>query len=130
MLSRTTVANYSAEVILAGDKTEREELVKQLAAWLQDNGRSRQAIYLAKDIAKLLADKGYVLVTLTTSHPLDSRTKQQVTDYLESYYSKDAKFEVIELIDKSVIGGVLIDTPNGVLDVTVKNKLMTLIKGA
>lgn len=130
MLSRTAVADYAATVLTKGDEKQRQELVMQLAGWLKANGRRRQAKYLVSDIAKRLSERGYTLISVTTAKELQPATKQAILDYLSNIYGKDNSFEVIELIDKDLIGGALIETPRGILDLSVKNKLMTIIKGA
>lgn len=130
MLSRTAVADYAATVLTKGDEKQRQELVMQLAGWLKANGRRRQAKYLVSDIAKQLSERGYTLISVTTAKELQPATKQAILDYLSNIYGKDNSFEVIELIDQDLIGGALIETPRGILDLSVKNKLMTIIKGA
>jgi F0F1-type ATP synthase delta subunit len=130
MLSRTAVANYAAEVLITGDNKQRQDLILHMAAWLKNSGRTRQAKYLVADIAKQLSDKGYSLIAITTSRQISDDARQAILDYLKTIFGTGNKFELVEIIDNNVIGGVLIDTPNGILDLTVKNKLMTLIKGA
>jgi F0F1-type ATP synthase delta subunit len=129
MLSRTAVANHAAKILLSGNQKDRDVLVEQLAAWLKTSGRRRQAKYLVNDIALKMSQKGYNLVSLTTAFSLSSTAKTAILAYLQDIYGQDASFEIVEIIDKNVVGGVLIDTPSGILDLTVKNKLMTIIKG-
>lgn len=130
MLSRIQVAKYASDIIANGSNASRQEMIIKVSAWLIATGRSRQVSYMAKDIAKALSDKGYTLVTITTARPLQESTKTVINKYLSDKFGHDNKFEVIELIDPKVVGGVLIDTPNGILDLTIKNKLKLIIKGA
>jgi F0F1-type ATP synthase delta subunit len=129
MLSRIQVAKYASEVIIDGDEESRQDMIFKVSAWLKANGRSRQVNYMAKDIAKALSDKGYTLVTITTARPIAESTIDAIKKYLSAKFGHDNKFEIIQFIDPKVVGGVLIDTPNGILDLTIKNKLKLIIRG-
>lgn len=130
MRSRSSVAQYAADALLSGT-VPREQLILQLAAWLKDTKYSRQAAYLINDIAIKLAEQGYIYVTITTAHPLSDETRQAVMHFIKDHYPHTAnlQIELQERIDASLVGGVLIDTPHGSLDASVKRKLMHIVKG-
>lgn len=129
MLSRIQVAKYVADELMNEDYEAKQNMIYKVAAWLKASGRSRQVNYMAKDIAKVLSAKGYTLVSITSAKPLQASTIDSIAKYLSAKFGHDNKFEIIELIDPKVVGGVLIDTPNGILDLTIKNKLKLIIKG-
>jgi F-type H+-transporting ATPase subunit delta len=106
----------------------RAEAVKQVAAWLVKNGKARQVEYLSRDAAYILTGDGYVTATITTAYPLDMPTQKAVTAYLvKTCAAKDV--ELILVVDPNVIGGIRIETPIGTLDETVKQRLMTIVRG-
>jgi F0F1-type ATP synthase delta subunit len=126
--SRTKVATFAAHALT--DKTiDRNNLVTMLAAWLKDTKHSRQATYLVQDIAKILADSGYIYVTITSAHELSSTTRASVETFLKDYYGNTVQLEINEVITPTIIGGIHISTPHGSLDATVKSKLIQIIKG-
>lgn len=128
MRSRASVARYAAAALLDGS-VDRETLVYQLAAWLKDSKNGRQTTYLVEDIAKMLAEHGYIYVTVTTAHAMTEQTKNNVIAFLTNYYGSKSKFELCEIIQPAIIGGVRIDTPHGSFDATVKRKVIQIIKG-
>lgn len=128
MRSRSKVANYASSSLLA-DTGSRSDIVNKLAAWLKDTRSSRQVSYLVQDIAKKLADSGYIYATITTAHPLQGDTRQAVETYLKNYYGKSITLEIDEKVQPNIVGGIRIDTPHGSLDATVRRKLVQIIKG-
>lgn len=107
----------------------RDELVTMLAAWLKDTKSSRQSSYLVQDIAKKLADNGYVYITVTSAYPLTDTSRDAIIDFVRQQYASEITVEINEIIAPKLIGGVQIDTPIGSLDASVKRKLIQIIKG-
>lgn len=128
MKNRTHVAQFAADAIRTGS-TSRSDLVAMLAAWLIDTKSTRQAEYLVQDIAKKLANEGYIFISVTSAHPLSAETKQAILSYVQQYFAQSVHVEMAEVLDPGVIGGVQIDTPYGSLDATVKRKLIQIVKG-
>ena len=128
MLNRSKVADYTAQQLL-DTSTNRAELVTQVAAWLKDAKSTRQMNYLVQDIATKLAEANYVFVVITTARPLNDESRTTILTFLRQQYDDTTQFEIVERIDTSLIGGVLIDTPKGSLDASVKSKLIRMIKG-
>jgi F0F1-type ATP synthase delta subunit len=126
--SRTSVAKYAATTLLDGS-VPRDKLIAQLAAWLKNSKNSRQSAYLIEDIAKKLAENGYIYVTVTTATTVTEDTKNQIVTFLQQHYGTKATFEIRENIQPKVIGGVRIDTPHGSIDATIKRTLIQIIKG-
>lgn len=127
MISRATVAENLA-TRLAGSGEERAAAVRQAAAWLVANGRSRQAGYLARDVAVALERRGYLLVRIVTARDLSAESLRNVEKYVRDLTcAKD--LELISEVDPSLVGGVLIETPSGWLDATVEHKLQKFVEG-
>ena len=128
MKNRAKIAAYAAKSLVDND-IPRDELVTQLAAWLKDTKQSRSAKYLVEDIAKKLVDSNYVYVSVTTAHVISEDTRKAILNFLRQHFGSDAVFELNEVVEPRVIGGVRIDTPSGSIDSTIKRKLIHIIKG-
>jgi F-type H+-transporting ATPase subunit delta len=118
-----------AEHLVANLTKDRQAAVQRAAAWLVATGRTRQAGYLARDVASALAIDGYLLVRLTTARPLAAVSRQRIEAYLKATTGATT-LELAETVDPAVIGGIRIETPDAVLDDTVKSKLAKLVEGA
>jgi F0F1-type ATP synthase delta subunit len=98
------------------------------AAWLKQSGRERQVNYLVKDVVYELAKGDYVFAKVTTARDVSAATKSEV----ESYIVKQTGAKTVECqfsIDPSLIGGAVIETPHGVIDDSVKSKLLQIVEG-
>ncbi len=124
MASRLQVAQELAGRLVS----DRRAAVRQAAAWLLSTGRSRQAQYLANDVATVLAARGHVLVDVTTARPLSEAATTSIRDYIRQATGAQ-RLELNLHTDRSLIGGVLITTPNAVLDATVRTKLSKYVEG-
>lgn len=116
-VSRTKLARYVAGQLLDGD----HKIVEQLAAYLLEEGRAREADVVARAISDELELRGHVLAKVTTAQPLDANTRQQIADLI----STDS-IEIDEIVDDSVLGGVRVETPSRVLDATLRSRLNRL----
>lgn len=61
---------------------------------------------------------------IVSPEPLSSQNMDKLRKYLEDKYS--CKVDVVNSIDKSLISGVVIKTPNEILDASLKNKINSL----
>jgi F0F1-type ATP synthase delta subunit len=121
MTTRKQVAHYVAAQL----PQHRRQVLREAAAWLIATGRTRQADYLAQDIAMILAQNGHLAVRVTTARAIDPKIKTEI----ESFLRRLTKAEWIELtahVDPTLIGGMELTTPDGVLDTTIRSKLATL----
>jgi F0F1-type ATP synthase delta subunit len=124
MTSRAQIAAYMADNMTHG----RTAAVKAAASWLVDHGKARQARYLAHDVASALAERGYVLARVTTARPLSDHAKREVDRFIRE--QTEAKhLELVTKVDKSIIGGALIEVPGAELDSTVRTKLAKFVEG-
>lgn len=123
-LSRRKLADYASTRLLAGDA--QDSVLAELAAYLVDTRRTKEAELIVRDIESALALRGFVLAHVTSARSLEAEAKQAVHDYIAT--KADAQTVTLtESIDKSLIGGVRIEFPGRQLDATVKAKLEKLI---
>ncbi|HEY2004059.1 MAG TPA: F0F1 ATP synthase subunit delta [Candidatus Saccharimonadia bacterium] len=123
MVSRVQVAEYVADKLTSG----RREALREAAAWLVAHGKARQARYLARDVAQVLADRGYVYAQVTTARPLTNRARDEVEDFIRTHTGA-RELELVTEVDPDVIGGTRIELPDAELDSTVRTKLRRFIE--
>src|SRR4051812_44647467 len=114
MASRLQVAEYLADRLEGG----RKDAVQAAAAWLLDNGRGRDARYLARDAAAALAERGHVLAQVVTARPLTAEALAEVEAFIKK--TTGAKtLELVTSVDPALIGGIKIELPAATLDASV-----------
>jgi F-type H+-transporting ATPase subunit delta len=120
-LSRRQLAAYAADQLQAGQKAG--PLAKELAAVLVASRRQSQARQLTDDIAWELERRGKLAnAEVTSARQLSEAIRKQIVVHVK----KAAKVETVvvsQTIDRSVIGGLRIDTAAHSWDKTVRRKL-------
>jgi F-type H+-transporting ATPase subunit delta len=119
-LSRRKIAAHLADELIAG-----RPIAKQLAAYLVDARRTREAALMVRDIESALADRGVLLADVATSRELGADTKKEIADYLQQK-SGVSSVELRSHVDPHLLGGVRIDTPGSRLDKTLRHRLNQL----
>lgn len=120
-LSRRELARWAADQLVSGSKTAA--ITKELAAVLIASRRQNQAELLAYDITWELEQRGKLAnARVTSATALSESLKKDLKKFIKSAAKVD---EVIidEDIDRSVIGGVRIDTASHSWDYTIKREL-------
>lgn len=116
-LSRRKLAEFAADRLLAGDK----QIISQLAAYIVTEKRQREVELLVRDIETAMASRGTIVATVTTAQKLTDDIKRAVTKMIGG-----DNVMLREQIDSSVIGGIMINTPDKRFDGTVRRKLNEL----
>ncbi len=128
-LSRRKIAEYVADELHTGANVK--QLAQKAVAYLQDEGQLNQWELLMRDIEDVLATKyNTVAAHVTTARPLDAATRKQLATFIKEAEQADAAVIVSETVDESLIGGVIVQTPEKVLDSSVQNKLKQLVATA
>ncbi len=102
--------------------------MNEAAAWLLSSGKVRQAAYLSKDVARIIAQSNYLYAVVTTARPLTSPARAGIEAYLKEITGATT-IELSEVVDTRIIGGVRIETPTAILDGSVHSKLANLVEG-
>lgn len=119
--SRRKVTNVIGDKLLAGESST--DVMKHLAAYLLQHRLSKQAELYVRDIESYLSQNGLTLVSVTTAEPLNGQLSKQIAGLLGLPADK---LQIRQNIDKSVIGGVKLETPTSFLDATVAERLRKL----
>ena len=122
-ISRRKIAGHVVSRLLDGDKAAI--VLKELAAYLVDSKRTKEADLIIRDIETTLANRGTVLAHVTSARSLESAAKQAIESYIASK-SGAKTVTLTESIDETLLGGVKIEYPGHQLDATVKTKLERL----
>lgn len=123
MISRRLLARTVASQLISGASKKR--VTQQLAAYIVTHKLHKQVEMIVADIEHELAKQGMVQATVTTAHPLSAGLRTQLHDYIQS--STAASMVVIdEEIDASIIGGVIVQTPDKTLDLSIATQLRRL----
>ncbi len=124
MTSRSALANY----IVNNLEQDRENVVRQVAAWLSTHGRKRDVSYVTQDVANILQQRGEVWARVTVARPITDDVRQQIENYIKfATHAKEVGLDVV--VDPGHIGGVRIDTPQGSLDASVRTQLTDFVQG-
>ena len=118
-ISRRSIAKYAVAQITDG--TPLEDVVTQVAAYLIETGRVREADLVVRAIEDEFAARGTVIARVTTAQPLTDTLRGVITSQLAA-----KAVSMKEIVDPAVIGGVRIETADQLFDGTIKRKLLTL----
>jgi F0F1-type ATP synthase delta subunit len=123
-MSRRQLAQYAADQILDGIGIDK--LSKQLAAVLSETKRTKEAELLARDIAYELETRGKVAsANIVTATQISNEIRESITKFIKDAAKVD-KVSLQENIDKSVLGGVKIETAVHAWDKTLAAKLRNI----
>jgi F0F1-type ATP synthase delta subunit len=119
--SRRQLARYAANQIISGEPLAK--LSKNLAAVLSEAKRTNDAELLARDIAYELETRGKVAsANLISATEISNDLREQIIKFIKVSANVD-EVSIQENIDKSVLGGVRIETAVHAWDKTVSKKL-------
>lgn len=116
-LSRRKIAAYAADQLQAG---KAKVALREVAAFLIETGREREAELLARDIEYALMERGTTVARIASAHELTASLKAQIEKLI------GGKVQLKETIDPTLLGGVRIDTPDKRFDGTLAHKLAAL----
>lgn len=120
-VSRRELARTITRQLLDG--RDGQALMRQTAAYLIEHGMAAQAEMLIRDIAiELQQETGHVSGTIVSAFAPSSATLEQLKSYIkEATGAKSLEVSVVQ--DKTLLGGVVIQTPERQLDASVRRKL-------
>lgn len=117
ILSRTKIANYAADQLQAGNS----EVVRDIAAYLVETGRTREAEPIVRTILDRLEQDGIVLADVTSVSGIDETIKSELMRLVGA-----RQLELREHVDPAVLGGIRLETPSRRLDGTYAHRLTQL----
>jgi F-type H+-transporting ATPase subunit delta len=124
-IARRALAAHIAKQLQAGDDTT--SIVQHVAAYLVEQKQTHDVELLLRDVESLLESEFSVVVAkVTSARPLDDATRGNIRASLTA--QTGAKHVIIseEIVDTTLIGGVVIETATSVFDSSIKTKLRSL----
>jgi F0F1-type ATP synthase delta subunit len=123
-LSRRQLAGYAANALLDGVPSQK--ISAQLAAVLKETKRTNESGFLMQDIARELEIRGKVAnATITSATPLSDSLREELAGFIKNAANVD-EVTLQENTDKTVIGGIKIETAIHSWDKTVAKKLRNI----
>lgn len=98
-------------------------VVASLAAYLVAERRSKDAEAVGRELERLLGANGQVELNVTTAHGLSAELKETVT---KMFSEGSSKVIINEQQDPAVLGGVLVESGEKRLDLTVRRQIQRL----
>ncbi len=123
-ISRRSLARYAASQLLLGKSAK--DVAKHLAAILVESGRDGEWEFLIGDVAWELEHRQALAIgRVTSAHPLTGQLEIELKAQIKKVTS--AREVLIENeVDKSVLGGLKVETAGRVWDETLARKLADL----
>ncbi|MCA9342211.1 F0F1 ATP synthase subunit delta [Candidatus Saccharibacteria bacterium] len=116
-LSRTKLASYAADRLIAGD----QKVIEELAAYLMTARRTKELDLVVRSIYEALEKRGVVIAEVVTAEKMSDDLRSQIAKLLGA-----KQLELREHVDQNVLGGVKLSTPTKILDATLSHRLMQL----
>lgn len=123
-LSRRKLAMHAVSRLKAGDA--KHDVLRELAAYLIDSRRTREAGLVVRDIENRLALEGTVIGTVVSARALTAQALNDVEALIKHHYGQASQVVLRERVDESLIGGIRLELPGRQLDASVKAKLEKL----
>jgi len=119
--SRRQLARYACKQLLA----ENKQVIPELASYLHETKRTKEAELLIKDIQVALESKGTVVAEVSSKHKLDDSIKKEIETMLKKHHDT-SNVIIDECIDPDLLGGVKICTASEEFDNSLRKKLERL----
>ena len=104
-----------------------EKITLTLVDLLIDNGRESYLPAVARVFRdNALKFKGITETYLTTAVPVNDKSRKEISELITSVFN--TKVELIENIDKEIIGGFILKVNDNFIDASVRNKLRKIRK--
>lgn len=124
-ISRRTLADYVATELHSGANSK--QLARRLVAYLLETKQLGQIDLLVRDVEVAMAQKyGIVSTRVTSARPLTDDMRQALLTFVQA--AENAREAVLsgERVDEDIIGGVIVETPSGVFDSSIRTMLRQL----
>lgn len=98
-------------------------LSKDVAKILLTTKKTGSLNSLMRDVERDWEGFGYIDVIARSAFPLSDRVKKDIEQLVKANYESVKHIKIIEVIDKSVVGGLVLEFSDKQLDLTIENKI-------
>ncbi len=123
-LSRRKLAGNAAARLSSGES--KKTVLQELAAYLIDTNRKKEASLIVRDIEAMLVDAGTAIGTVISARPLSSSALEAIESFVKQQNAHVKNVVLREQVDETLIGGIRLELPGHQLDASVKAKLEQL----
>jgi F-type H+-transporting ATPase subunit delta len=110
------------ETLSSTNPKDHDRLLDNFAAALAENNDLRMYPVIAEEFEKLeLKEKGITVANVTSAKPLTKDTERHLIKELNSYIH--GKVELKKKVDEQVLGGVIIQMEDTLIDASVRRSL-------
>lgn len=120
-LTRRELAEYVAVQLKAGNS----RVIEELAAYLVESRRTREAGLVIRDIESALARHGIIVAHVASAHALDASTRSSVEGLLRQAFSAES-LHLEERVEPGLLGGVTVSAADKELDASARRRLQQL----
>lgn len=120
-ISRRRIAVYAADRLLAGEVS----VIQQIAAFLIEERRTREADVLVREIESELAHRGHIIADVYSAHALTASVRQSIERLLAEHYAGD-DITLRAVLDSTLLGGVRVETSDAEYDGSLRARVTTL----
>ncbi|MFZ2494154.1 MAG: F0F1 ATP synthase subunit delta [Candidatus Saccharimonadales bacterium] len=122
-ISRRVLARSIASKLIDG--ADAQVLIPQLAAYIVDQKLVNHVEEIIQDIAYEISRRGVLDITVTTARPLTDDLRRLVKEFVSQQQQVDT-IEFTETVDESIVGGIVIETPDKRFDASVASRIKQL----
>ena len=109
-----------ADFIISNDS---KDAAKQVAGYLVANGRSKEVDLVIREVEARLEKDGRAVARVQSARKLSADEQRNIIKMLKSQNSDINSVEIINEIDPSLVGGVVVRTPSTEVDVSIRGRL-------
>lgn len=121
-LSRRKLSTYLAR---AAEKGDLSVAVPQVAAYLVESSRTKEAELIVMDVERFLEGHGRVVASVASAHALDQNELDQIEQMLKRRY--DAReVDLVSEVEEELLGGVVVRTASEEFDGSLKRSIKRL----
>jgi len=110
-----------ADFVLAADGSTRS--LKQVAGYLVANGRSKEVDMVIREVESKLDQKGHTVARVRSARELGGDQQKKIVAMLKQQDQVIKSVEIINEVDPSLVGGVVVRTPRTEVDVSIRGRL-------
>ena len=103
--------------------TDKAVLAQGIAAYLSTEHNHIDLASLTRDVMQYRLERGIVEAVAVSAHELTPLVISDIKALLKEHFPDATKISVDSRIDETVVGGIRIELPREVLDLSVKSKL-------
>lgn len=122
--SVNTLARQWHSRLISAKKAEWAEISDRMLVEIHKAGMKHQLPQIEKALAALTGQAAVIEATITSAYPLDDMTEKKIIKELFG----DKRVSVSRKTDKALLGGVIVQTPDDLWDLSIRHQLRRLTR--